>query len=104
MIVVLIIGILLAVALPSWITSRETAQTKACIENLNHIDGAKNQYIMENNLGSFTNETDTVNGPEPLVPKYIRAVPVCPAGGTYNTGDYTTLPTCSLAALGHRLT
>lgn len=104
MIVVLIIGILLTVALPSWMEAREASQAKACIENLNHIDAAKNQYILTNNLGTFTPETDMTNGPEPLVPTYIRANPQCPAGGTYNTGDFTALPTCSLASLGHSLT
>lgn len=104
MITVLIIGILLAIALPTWLSARDTSRTKACIENLNHIDTAKNQYIMDNNLGTFTNESDVENGPEPLVPTYLRAVPVCPAGGTYQTGDFTTLPTCSLAAEGHSLT
>lgn len=104
MIVILIIGILLAVALPTWLSARDSSRAKACIENLNHIDSAKNQYIMSNSLGTFADETDVVNGPEPLVPTYIRATPLCPGGGTYHTGDYTTLPSCTLAAEGHSLT
>lgn len=104
MIVILIIGILLAIALPTWIQARNSSRAKACIENLTHIDNAKNQYIMSYNLGSFTDETDLVNGPEPLVPTYIRGMPVCPGGGSYATGDINTLPSCTLASQGHSLT
>ena len=104
LIVILIIGVILAVALPTWLRARDTSRTKACIENLNHIENAKNQYIMNNNLGTFTDETDLANGPEPLYPTYLRGVPQCPAGGTYHTGDIAGIPTCTLAAQGHSLT
>src|SRR5579862_9608443 len=83
MIVILIIGALLAIALPTWIRARDTSRAKACIENLSHIEAAKNQYIMSNNLGTFLDETDLSGGPEPLCPIYLRAAPQCPGGGIY---------------------
>src|SRR3954454_126321 len=50
MIVVLIIGILLAIAVPNFIKARESSRTKACVANLKQIDSAKEQYAMDNKL------------------------------------------------------
>ncbi|MCL6624082.1 MAG: prepilin-type N-terminal cleavage/methylation domain-containing protein, partial [Fimbriimonadales bacterium] len=44
MIVVLIIGILLAIAIPNFMRARETSRTKSCISNLRQIDAAKEQW------------------------------------------------------------
>src|SRR6185369_11790182 len=41
MIVVAIIGLLAAIALPNFVKARETSQKNSCIENLKQIDGAK---------------------------------------------------------------
>ena len=103
MIVVLIIGVLLTIAVPNWIRARNTSQANACIDNLTKIQCAKEQYILTNNLGSFTDETDMIGGPEPLVPTYLSTDPQCPAGGIYHVGTYGVDPTCSLAAEGHVL-
>src|SRR5207302_1987557 len=46
MIVVLIIGILLAVAIPSFVQARESSRAKACVANLKQIDSAKQQWAM----------------------------------------------------------
>src|SRR5215470_4300119 len=48
MIVVLIIGILLAIAVPNFIKARETSRTKSCIANLKQIDAATEQWAMDN--------------------------------------------------------
>ena len=104
MIVVLIIGILLAIAIPNFVQARETSRAKSCVANLKQIDSAKQQYMMDKNASTFTtataasaaySATETLGG---LAPTYIRSSPVCPAGGIYTTSDATTLPTCSLAA------
>src|SRR5579884_2925511 len=79
MIVVLLIAILLAIAVPNWIQASATSRQKACVENLTKIDSAKDQYIMNNNLGAFTSETDLLKGPEPLVPDYLKGIPQCPS-------------------------
>ncbi|HEX7631870.1 MAG TPA: prepilin-type N-terminal cleavage/methylation domain-containing protein, partial [Lacunisphaera sp.] len=41
MIVVAIIGLLAAIAIPNFVKARQTAQTNACINNLRIIDAAK---------------------------------------------------------------
>ncbi|HSC48022.1 MAG TPA: prepilin-type N-terminal cleavage/methylation domain-containing protein, partial [Gammaproteobacteria bacterium] len=43
MIVVLIIGILLAIAVPNFIKARETSRSKSCVANLKQIEAAKEQ-------------------------------------------------------------
>lgn len=108
MIVVLIIGILLAIAIPNFVQARELSRAKACIANLKQVDSAKQQYLMDKGLSTFTSvtqaaaaSTDTTFGSTStpmLVPTYLRATPVCPAGGLYTSQNATTLPTCSLGA------
>jgi prepilin-type N-terminal cleavage/methylation domain-containing protein len=102
MIVVLIIGILLAIAIPNFITSREAARAKACIGNLKQIDSAKQQWLMDNKSSTIASETWAPSGaltdPEGLVGTYIRTAPYCPEGGTYTTNNATTIPTCSLGS------
>lgn len=108
MIVVLIIGVLLSIALPSFINARENSRAKACINNLSDIDSAKCQWIMDHNASTFANATypgdSTLGG---LVPSYIRTTPNCPESGTYQTGNFTALPTCSIGTssiFAHELT
>ena len=47
MIVVAIIGLLAAIAIPNFVKARTTSQTNACINNLRQIDGAKQQWALE---------------------------------------------------------
>ena len=49
MIVVAIIGLLAAIAIPSFIKARTTSQKNACINNLRQIDGSKEQWAMAEN-------------------------------------------------------
>lgn len=92
MIVVLIIGILLAIAVPNFITARDTARAKSCVSNLKQIDAAKQQWAMDNKkLG-----TDTPVDAD-LSPTYIKGtMPACPSGGTYTINAVDTDPTCSI--------
>lgn len=96
MIVVLIIGILLAIAVPNFIKARETSRTKSCQSNLRQIDAAKEQWAMDTRAsdGAACTMGD-------LVPDYIRRAPECPTSGSYTVNAVGTLPTCSQA--GHSL-
>src|SRR5688500_11084127 len=96
MIVVAIIGLLAAIAIPNFIKARKTAQKNACIENLRQIDGAKEQWALENKKSSGSAIV------EAEVNVYIKAgAPTCPGGGTYTYGAIDTNPACSTA--GHTL-
>jgi prepilin-type N-terminal cleavage/methylation domain-containing protein len=47
MIVVAIIGLLAAIAIPNFVRSRSTAQMNTCINNLRQIDGAKQEWALD---------------------------------------------------------
>ena len=54
MIVVAIIGLLAAIAIPNFVRARTTSQMNACINNLRQIDAAIQQWALENNAGTST--------------------------------------------------
>lgn len=98
MIVVLIIGILLAIAVPNFIKARETSRAKACVSNLKQIDAAKEQWAMDNKkaAGDATVTMDNLWG----ATNYIKAVPECPSDGTYTVAAVGADPTCSRGVQG----
>jgi prepilin-type N-terminal cleavage/methylation domain-containing protein len=107
MIVVAIIGLLAAIAIPNFIKARATSQANACINNLRQIEAGINQWALENGIqsGSAIPGISTVSA-------YIKlnsggSVPTCPANGTYTTTSVGSVPqvTCSLSTLtpSHRL-
>ena len=102
MIVVLIIGILLAIAVPNFIKARETSRTQTCVANLKQIDSAKEQWAMENGktTGDTPAETDLVNGAN----GFMKAMPTCPSGGVaYTISPIGTDPVCNSGIASHVL-
>ena len=101
MIVVAIIGLLAAIAIPNYVRSRATSQQSACINNLRQVDGAINEWALETGQAS-----GAVVGNVETVAAYIKlnvnnCVPGCPAGGSYTTtavGDGQQV-SCSLSTL-----
>ncbi len=101
MIVVAIIGLLAAIAIPNFVKARATAQANACISNLRQIDAAINEWALE------TGKTTGASIPDiSTVSAYIRlnsasSIPSCPAGGTYSVTSVGSLPQveCSLSTL-----
>ena len=93
MIVVLIIGILLAIAIPNFVRARNTSRAKACQANLKQIDSATEQYLMDN-------RTTTYPALAALSPDYLKTTPACPSGGTYGMGTATTNPSCTIGNNG----
>jgi prepilin-type N-terminal cleavage/methylation domain-containing protein len=99
MIVVAIIGLLAAIAIPNFVKARATSQANACINNMRQIDGAAQQWALEK--GKTTGATPSLTAD--LTP-YIKlnsagVVPPCPANGTYTVAAIGTTPsvTCSLS-------
>ena len=105
MIVVAIIGLLAAIAIPNFVKARTTSQQNACINNLRQYDGAVQQWALENKKTS----TDTY-GMTSIQP-YVKLdstgnLPACPAGGNYAPGaTVAATPTCTLstATAPHKL-
>jgi prepilin-type N-terminal cleavage/methylation domain-containing protein len=93
MIVVAIIGLLAAIAIPSFMRARTTAQANGCINNLRQIDGAKDQYALEAGLSNFAVVTFADIGPTNTARGgYMKNWPNCPASTNYaNTNKNATL-------------
>jgi len=90
MIVVAIIAILAAVAIPNFIKYRKNSQATACISNLKQIQSAKEQLAMTGKEITAAN----LYGAAGL----IKVAPTCPGSGSYTLGDADTDPTCSLGS------
>ena len=95
MIVVAIIGLLAAIAIPSFMKARTTSQKNACIENQRQIEGAKEQWAMENNQAQGATIVTTA------VAAYLKssAFPGCPGGGTYAYSTVGNNMSCTIT--GH---
>jgi type II secretory pathway pseudopilin PulG len=90
MIVVAVIGLLAAIAVPSIVRARTQSQTNACINNLRQIDDASQEWALENqkDAGATVAFTD--------IQPYLRSAVICPAAGTGATfADSYTLTTVS---------
>jgi prepilin-type N-terminal cleavage/methylation domain-containing protein len=99
MMVVAIIGLLAAIAIPSFVHARAKSQATACINNLRQIESAVQEMAIEKGK----RVGDTVTYPDDITP-YIKlnsagSIPVCPAGGTYSLLTVGTIPqaVCSLS-------
>lgn len=98
LIVVSILGLLLAIAVPNFVKTRTNAQRQICIENLSQIESAKQIWGVEvgKTYGDVPNEGDLI-GPT----LYIKEIPRCPAGGNYRFNGIGTTAACDIA--GHVL-
>ena len=99
MIVVGIIGICAALAIPNYVRANSMSQKNACINNLYQIRSATTQWALESKAssGSAVQFTD--------IRPYLRNTMVCPAGGTsfsdsYTITDTVTLPVCKKVPTG----
>jgi prepilin-type N-terminal cleavage/methylation domain-containing protein len=101
MIVVAIIGLLAAIAIPNFVRARQTSQTNACINNLRQIDGAKQQWALETGQASTASPSDAQ-----LTPFLGRGASgsisnvFCPLAGKgamngYTVNDVATSPVCN---------
>jgi prepilin-type N-terminal cleavage/methylation domain-containing protein len=104
MIVVAIIGLLAAIAIPNFVKARTTSQMNACINNLRQIDGAKQQWALETKQA--TNATPVYSD----ISGYLKNAVVCPAAGTatnfsssYTINDVSTAPQCKIQNATHVL-
>src|ERR1043165_6158878 len=77
MIVVAIIGLLAAIAIPNFVKARTTSQQNACINNLRQYDGAVQQWALENKKDSTA--TYTMTSIQPYVKLDSSGnLPACP--------------------------
>jgi len=108
MVVVLIIGILIAIAVPVFNSSREKAAERTCFANQRVIEGACQTWAAENGE-DLTPLDGVVTGGHPLVgPFILKQPPICPsapqpadvmtadvAHGAYELDDEGTVASCT---------
>lgn len=90
MIVVAIIGLLAAIAIPNFIRARTKSQQNACINNLRQIDGAVQQWALENKQQATDSPASDGSDIQPYLGRGTAgSLPLCPAGGTTFADSYT---------------
>lgn len=95
MVVVGIIGLLAAIAIPNFMRAIDSSRQRACLANLNAIQSAKLQWALDQHKGA----TDTPPEQELFgAGKYIQTRPACRASGTYTIGTVETSPACSVTS------
>src|ERR1700674_483197 len=104
MIVVAIIGLLAAIAIPNFVRARQTSQKNACINNLRQIDGATQQWALE------TKQSPAAAVTFANISAYLKNSVLCPAGGaaatfanSYTLTTVSAKPTCQIDGTNHLL-
>ncbi len=96
MVVVLIIGILVAIAIPVFNAAKANAQKKSCFANQRMIEGAAQTFAADSATGSLPTAVAD------LVPTYIKTTPACPAGGpAYSINGSGTVAACTGGSPAH---
>ena len=108
MIVVAIIGLLAAIAIPNFVKARTTSQQNACINNLRLIDSSKQQWALEQRKQN----TDSPAGSD-LQPYLGRGangeLPSCPVDSanpfstSYTVNNVGSKPLCNIVSSSHVL-
>ena len=90
MVVVAVIGVLAAIAVPSYTRAREKSLTNKCLNTLRQITDAKDQYAFDHYNAEPSDLSD-------LVPDYISRLPTCSAGGSYTIGAVGEDTSCNVS-------
>jgi general secretion pathway protein G len=98
MVVVAIIGLLAAIAIPSFKGAIERSQQRACAINRKNVDGAKATWAVENRLPPEAVPTDADLFGDG---SYIDHKPDCPAGGSYALNAVREKCTCNFPKHGN---
>jgi len=107
MIVVAIIGVLAAIAIPNLVRSRSTSQTNTCIDNLRMLDASKQQWALEH--GAVATTVPLATDVQPYLGRGTGELPVCPVDPqqTFNTSyvlmNCETSPDCVVLPSSHVL-
>lgn len=118
MVVVLILGILVAIAIPVYVSATSQAALRTCFQNQRTLEGAVNTWLTLGDGRELADLAGAVNSSNPVVSDHILgAAPRCPSGavpadpdnptvaeGGYvfnNSGDIDDCPHGRLGPHGH---
>ncbi len=79
MVVIVIIGVLIAIAIPVYRNTTEKAELRACHANQRMIEGAASQYAMNEGI-----DIENVDDIDELKDYFSGGVPKCPSGDDYS--------------------
>lgn len=104
MIVVSLIGMLAAIAIPNLVKARSQSQLNACVNNLRKIDDATQEWALEHLKGPAS--VVTFDDIQP----YLKSAILCPSAGagatfatTYTLTTVSNTPLCQIAPGTHIL-
>jgi len=104
MIVVSLIGMLAAIAIPNFVKARSQSQVNACLNNLRKIDDATQEWALEHLAGPASSVTFDDIQP------YLKSSVLCPSAGpgatfatSYTLSTVSNKPSCLISPLGHIL-
>jgi len=110
MIVVAIIGLLAAIAIPNFVKARTTSQMNACINNLRLVDAAKQQWALEQRKQSTDTPASAGTDLQPYLGRgangELPSCPVDPQNGfatSYTCNNVGSKPTCNIVSSTHIL-
>jgi competence protein ComGC len=87
-----VVPLLAAIAIPSFINARDKSMQNVCYNNLRLIEGASQQYALDNS-NTLPNSLTQLVGPS----AYLKTAPVCVKGGTYTLpAKLDDTPACSV--------
>ncbi len=108
MIVVAIIGLLAAIAVPNFVRARTTSQQNACINNLRQIDGAKQTWALDNKVTASA--SPAITDVQPYLGRGTNGTaPTCPSdsqasfGTSYTLNNLQIAPACQINPATHLL-
>jgi len=94
MIVVAIIALLAAIAIPSFKRAIDDSRKQACVINRKNIDAAKMRWALDNKkpIDAVPDDADLFGTKD----SYLEHKPGCPASGVYELNSVEKHCTCSL--------
>ena len=98
MVVVLIIGILVAIAIPVFNAARATAEERSCFANQRTLEGAAQSWAADD----VANDINAVAVADLVADEFVKVAPICPttdAGYTFTANSGGTVDDC--ASHGH---
>lgn len=103
LIVIAVIAVILAIAVPNYIRSREESHKNSCMFNMRQINFAIDQWVIEN--GITTGTVPSGSDEEDIYAFLKGSRPRCPGGGIYtiHTVGGAEQVTCSLSDKGHKI-
>lgn len=98
MIVVAIIGLLAALAIPNFVKARENAQLNSIFNNLRILEGAKDQWALENKKGTGESIADITT-----ISDYLKGGTIKPVVGEVYNATAVGVPSIATLPVGVKL-